>query len=85
MYEAASKFEEIGAGLSFGPNAQEALRLLGLSDALKACSGTTLRDEIWYGANMSSAGNDVLLRIRFPFRIGQSGHPSNGKVFAEVN
>lgn len=49
VYEAASKFEEIGAGLKFGPNAFKALRLLGLDSALEVSAGTDFEDEdLWY-------------------------------------
>ncbi|GAA5901017.1 hypothetical protein JCM8208_007592 [Rhodotorula glutinis] len=66
----SSRFAEIGAGVSLGPNAQRVLRLLGLGPELDAVAGETaggLRDgELW-----------------FQFRVGQRGE-NEGKVVAHV-
>ncbi|KAM0746314.1 FAD/NAD(P)-binding domain-containing protein [Meredithblackwellia eburnea MCA 4105] len=48
LYEAAPVFGEIGAGVSFGPNAQRALRLMGAGEALDAASGHDPDPVTWF-------------------------------------
>ncbi|GAA6041823.1 hypothetical protein JCM8097_007182 [Rhodosporidiobolus ruineniae] len=57
VYEQAPKFAEIGAGVAFGPNAQRALRLMGLGDALDATAGPPGDDaNLWFGYRVGDAG-----------------------------
>ena len=57
VFEQASKFGEIGAGVSLGPNAQRVLRALGLGDELAAVAAPPGKDgDLW-----------------FEYRVGQKG------------
>ncbi|GAA6008294.1 hypothetical protein JCM10207_000076 [Rhodosporidiobolus poonsookiae] len=60
VYEQAPKFAEIGAGVAFGPNAQRALRLIGVGGALDAVAGPP--------------GDDA--NLWFEYRVGDSGENS---------
>ncbi|CED82602.1 E [Phaffia rhodozyma] len=52
IYEAAHEFKEIGAGVSFGPNAQRALHMIGLGNELDSISGGdpggSESDDVWF-------------------------------------
>ncbi|KAI5476416.1 salicylate hydroxylase [Pseudohyphozyma bogoriensis] len=48
IYEGAAKFGEIGAGVSFGPNAIKALRLLGAGNALDKVGGGDEDPYTWF-------------------------------------
>ncbi|GAA5821033.1 hypothetical protein JCM11251_001931 [Rhodosporidiobolus azoricus] len=57
VYEQAPKFAEIGAGVAFGPNAQRALRLIGVGDALDATAGPPGKDaNLWFEYRVGQAG-----------------------------
>ncbi|KAM0787333.1 hypothetical protein ACM66B_003422 [Microbotryomycetes sp. NB124-2] len=59
VYEAAPVFAEIGAGVSFGPNAQRALRMMGAGDALDATAGPPGDDaDLWFHFVVAEAGPD---------------------------
>ncbi|KAK4055930.1 hypothetical protein OIO90_002923 [Microbotryomycetes sp. JL221] len=59
VYEAAPVFAEIGAGVSFGPNAQRALRMMGAGDALDAVAGPPGDDaDLWFHFVVAEAGKD---------------------------
>lgn len=58
IYESASRFGEIGAGVSFGPNAQRALRLMGAGAALDKAAGTDNDDpETWFDFHIADAAH----------------------------
>ncbi|MBZ9566960.1 salicylate 1-monooxygenase [Modicisalibacter tunisiensis] len=50
LFEAAPQFSEIGAGVSFGPNAVQAIRLLGLEDPYRriADSSPAPFEDVWF-------------------------------------
>ncbi|BGP20098.1 hypothetical protein JCM10213v2_008233 [Rhodosporidiobolus nylandii] len=49
VYEQAERFGEVGAGVAFGPNAQRALRLIGVGEALDAVAGPAGEDaDLWF-------------------------------------
>ncbi|GAA5844102.1 hypothetical protein JCM3766R1_004522 [Sporobolomyces carnicolor] len=50
VYESARQFGEIGAGVSFGPNAQRALRMVGCGSALDNVAGPVTSDggDTWF-------------------------------------
>ncbi len=52
IYEAASDFSEIGAGIAFGPNASRAMEMMSLKvyDAFKKCSTTNT----WTANNLTT-------------------------------
>ncbi|GAA5981584.1 hypothetical protein JCM11641_004105 [Rhodosporidiobolus odoratus] len=60
LYEQAPQFAEIGAGVAFGPNAQRALRMMGVGDTLDAVAGP--------------AGDDA--NLWFDFKVGDEGENS---------
>lgn len=59
MFESASKFGEIGAGVAFGPNAQRALRLIGCGEALDKVAGPVGKDsKVWFEYRIGDAQNE---------------------------
>ncbi|GAA5881245.1 hypothetical protein JCM1840_000638 [Sporobolomyces johnsonii] len=57
VFEAAEKFAEIGAGVAFGPNAQRALRLIGVGDALDSVAGPPGDDpDTWFEFRVGDQG-----------------------------
>ncbi|GAA6017097.1 hypothetical protein JCM11491_003256 [Sporobolomyces phaffii] len=59
VFEQASKFGEVGAGVAFGPNAQRALRLIGCGEALNAVAGPPGDDaDLWFEFKVGDAGKD---------------------------
>ncbi|GAA5901882.1 hypothetical protein JCM6882_008699 [Rhodosporidiobolus microsporus] len=59
VYEQAPKFAEIGAGVAFGPNAQRALRMIGVGDALDATAGPAGKDpNMWFEYRVGDSGPD---------------------------
>ncbi|KAI9659521.1 MAG: hypothetical protein M1821_001780 [Bathelium mastoideum] len=68
IYEAAHKFSEIGAGVSFGPNAQKALRLIGDSTEQAFLRQAT--------HNMTKEMKNVFIEYRFGMG------PRDGEIIA---
>ncbi|GAA5880084.1 hypothetical protein JCM16303_001207 [Sporobolomyces ruberrimus] len=59
VYEAASKFAEIGAGVAFGPPAQRALRLIGCGEALEKVAGPPGEDpDLWFEFRVGDRGEN---------------------------
>ncbi|ORY88156.1 hypothetical protein BCR35DRAFT_277208 [Leucosporidium creatinivorum] len=68
VYESATKFAEIGAGVSFGPNAQRALRMMGAGDALDLVAGPADDyPDVWFDFVVGEAGEqsgDMICKVR---------------------
>ncbi|KAL8279801.1 hypothetical protein RQP46_007896 [Phenoliferia psychrophenolica] len=58
IYEGAPAFGEIGAGVSLGPNAQRALKLMGAGEALDRAAGEDLDDPgSWFDFHIAEASH----------------------------
>jgi 2-polyprenyl-6-methoxyphenol hydroxylase-like FAD-dependent oxidoreductase len=64
VYERAGGFREVGAGISLWANAIRALDLLGLGDAVRACSLSGLNGELrtWRGTVLSATSYEELVQ-----------------------
>lgn len=59
VFEQASKFGEIGAGVSIGPNSQRALRRMGLGDELDRVAAPPGSDpDRWFEYRVGQAGEN---------------------------
>jgi salicylate hydroxylase len=58
VYEQASEYKEIGAGVGIGVNAAKLLHKIGLGDALNEISGNT--DSIWVAFRRYDTGGEVV-------------------------
>jgi salicylate hydroxylase len=72
IYEAAAEFSEIGAGVSFGPNAVRAMKLIDpkIADSFEKCwtvNGSSEKKETWFDF---STGQDQWTRGGEPAAVG---------------
>lgn len=62
-----TKFAEIGAGVSFGPNAQRALRMMGAGEALDLVAGPADDyPDVWFDFVVGEAGEqsgDMICKV----------------------
>ncbi|NYS76500.1 MULTISPECIES: salicylate 1-monooxygenase [Halomonadaceae] len=72
LFEAAPQFSEIGAGVSFGPNAVKAIQLLGLENAYQriADSSPAPFEDVWFEWRRGS--DDTYLTASLAPGVGQS-------------
>lgn len=72
LYEAASQFSEIGAGISFGANAVKAIQLLGLADEYESIADKVSAPftDIWF--QWRNGYNDEYLSASIAPGVGQS-------------
>ncbi|MCA8864414.1 MULTISPECIES: salicylate 1-monooxygenase [unclassified Halomonas] len=72
LFEAAPQFSEIGAGVSFGPNAVKAIQLLGLEEAYQriADSSPAPFEDVWFEWRRGS--DDGYLTASLAPGVGQS-------------
>ena len=72
LFEAAPRFSEIGAGVSFGPNAVRAIRLLGLEAAYRSIADSSPApfEDVWFEWRRGS--DDGYLTASLAPGVGQS-------------
>ncbi|MFG6138552.1 salicylate 1-monooxygenase [Halomonas sp. B23F22_10] len=72
LFEAAERFSEIGAGVSFGPNAVRAISLLGLEDAYRhiADASPAPFEDVWF--EWRRGRDDAYLTASLAPGVGQS-------------
>jgi hypothetical protein len=73
-----------GAGLAFGPNAQKALAVIGIGDALERVSQDTSPDsDLWY-ASCNAFVRPVILHLTGLYsKSGMQGIPGAGKLLLQ--
>ena len=72
LFEAAPQFSEIGAGVSFGPNAVRAIQLLGLEEAYQRIADASPApfEDVWFEWRRGS--DDTYLTASLAPGVGQS-------------
>ncbi len=72
LFEAASKFSEIGAGVSFGPNAVKTIQRLGLEDSYQRIADASPApfEDVWFEWRRGS--DDAYLTASLAPGVGQS-------------